>query len=343
MVIDVSVIIPVYNLENYLEECIVSLLAQSLTNCEFIFVNDGSVDSSQKIIESYSAKDARIKLINQENKGVSAARNAGIAIAKGSYLSFVDGDDFIKSDFLEQLHRMALENNADLVISTFLKENKGSFYPTKLPFDLDKQYERSFVEETILPLMIESDFLNTSCSKLYKKSLIIENKIMFPVGVALGEDGWFNLTVFAIAQTIYCTSYSGYFYREVIGSATRNMISKDYFQRALEVYYINYDSVIKGIIPEEKRNLLRSKRLVNQVISLLSIYQNSNNGLSFYTRLKYCKKICKNKIVVQVIKDFWNELIHGKNRFSIFILYCIKNRLFVFVWLALGYSNLKNK
>jgi glycosyltransferase involved in cell wall biosynthesis len=89
----ISIIVPVYNTANYLDECVTSLLQQTYSNCEFIFINDGSTDGSLSILEKYQATDARIIVINQENQGVSVARNQGLSIVKGTYIGFVDSDD----------------------------------------------------------------------------------------------------------------------------------------------------------------------------------------------------------------------------------------------------------
>ena len=100
----VSVIIPVYNADKFLERCVNSLLSQTLASCEFIFVNDGSTDASLSILQQFQQKDPRIRLVNQENKGVSDARNAGLKIANGDYIGFVDADDFIEKDYFEKLY-----------------------------------------------------------------------------------------------------------------------------------------------------------------------------------------------------------------------------------------------
>ena len=104
MNVKVSVIIPVYNCEKYIEECIESLINQTLQECEFIFVNDGSKDKSEEIIKKYADKDERITLINQKNSGVSVARNVGIKKAVGEYIGFVDADDYVDSNYYEKLY-----------------------------------------------------------------------------------------------------------------------------------------------------------------------------------------------------------------------------------------------
>lgn len=113
---DISVIIPVYNVENYLGECLDSILNQSFKNLEVICVNDGSTDNSLKILESHAKNDSRVKIISQENNGPGYARNVGLKYAKGEYVLFVDSDDFISNDSLNDLYNNAVSNNSDLVL-----------------------------------------------------------------------------------------------------------------------------------------------------------------------------------------------------------------------------------
>ena len=126
-VIKVSVVIPVYNAKDYLQDCIKSLLSQTLVDCEFIFVNDGSTDNSLEIIQKYQEEDNRIKLISQENKGIAEARNAGIEIASGEYIGFLDNDDFVKIDFFENLYKNAIENNLDILVSKTILGRDGKY------------------------------------------------------------------------------------------------------------------------------------------------------------------------------------------------------------------------
>lgn len=112
--VKVSVIVPVYNVENYLARCLNSLINQTLHEIEIICINDGSSDNSLNILEEYSNKDARIRVVNQENKGLSKSRNTGIDLATGEYISFVDSDDWVDENFLEVLYNAAKEHDADI-------------------------------------------------------------------------------------------------------------------------------------------------------------------------------------------------------------------------------------
>ena len=112
----VSVIVPVYNVENYLRQCLNSITGQTLKNIEIICVDDSSTDGSKRILEEYAKKDERVKIITQPNKGAGAARNNGLSVAKGKYLSFLDSDDFFEPDMLEHAYNKAEEDCADFVV-----------------------------------------------------------------------------------------------------------------------------------------------------------------------------------------------------------------------------------
>ena len=120
----ISIIVPVYNVESYLERCIESILNQSFKEFELILVNDGSTDSCKDICNEYKTKDKRIKVIHKENGGLSSARNAGLDIARGKYIGFVDSDDFINKDMYKTLFNTIQDNNSDMIICDYYKVNE---------------------------------------------------------------------------------------------------------------------------------------------------------------------------------------------------------------------------
>ena len=120
----VSIIVPVYNVENYLIDCLDSLINQTLKEIEIILINDGSTDNSLKIINLYAQYDSRIKIIDQENKGPSSARNRGLDVSQGEFISFIDSDDWIDNDFIEKLYLSALNNNCDIATATIIRKRR---------------------------------------------------------------------------------------------------------------------------------------------------------------------------------------------------------------------------
>lgn len=338
---EISIIIPVYNAATHLKQCVDSLLLQTFTSCEFIFINDGSSDDSQSILEDFKKTDPRIILINQENQGVSAARNLGIEHAKGKYLSFVDADDTIAPDFIAQLFSIAELHGASIVISGFITEFQGRFTRNNAVFEVDRVFKAKEIKEKIVPFFIEQDLLNTVWNKLYIADFIKEKGIVFPVGVTNGEDGLFNIAAFNNAKSVYFTNYCGYNYREVLTSASRNSLSKDYFKIALEKYNFDYKTSYGIEIPSAQLLKLKSIRLVNEVISLIFIYFTSNQ--KFIKKYNYIKKMISNVAVQQALVLYWDDFFQGKSKFKQYVLYCIKYRLTFLLFLATSYSNYRNK
>lgn len=179
----ISIIVPVYNVEKYLKKCIDSILNQTFQNFEIIFVDDGSTDNSLKILEEYKEKISKIVILHQKNQGAGSARNAGIEVAKGKYLQFLDSDDFFERTMLEELYDHAEKYNADLTVcsSKNIDENNNiisdnnPLFPInieKIPFNIPFSWQ-DYPEE------IFSMFAVIPWNKLYLRDLIIKNNIRF--------------------------------------------------------------------------------------------------------------------------------------------------------------------
>lgn len=341
--IAVSVVVPVYNSAAYLDECIQSLLAQTLPNCEFIFVNDGSKDNSQSIIESHQKNDSRIVLINQENQGVSVARSNGIDIAKGNYIGFVDADDVVERDMFQTLHTIATQNQVEIVVSRVKKEQDGVVVSHPHPFANDVVFDSEYIHNQMIPYMIQKDNLNSACNKIYQLDFINQHQIRFPKGVALGEDGLFNMKALSFAKNIIFTDYTGYFYREVAGSATRNIVEKDYFKQTLAVYQFDFTQFLNGKVNIKNEQQLKGVRLIDKVLAIVAIYLNAKNSGSFSSRYRYVRNMIHNSEVQKNIHQLWTEVTQNKSKFEKFILYCIKSKWMFCIVLATQYSYLRNK
>ena len=182
----VSVIVPVYNVKNYLTRCLESIIRQSYSNLEIICINDGSTDGSELILEAFSKKDNRIKVIYQENKGLSEARNTGIYYANGSYISFVDSDDYLDIDCYK-LCIPLFEKEVDVVnFSTKIELEPGG---VKLKTD-DYYFQVHHKNKVrVSPEILKKENVS-SCNKIYKTSIIKKNNLLFPTGL-LYEDAEF--------------------------------------------------------------------------------------------------------------------------------------------------------
>jgi len=251
--VQVSVIVPVYNSAQYLSECLESVLSQSFKNFEVICINDGSYDNSLEILKQFQNKDSRIKIIDQENQGVSTARNAGLKIAQGKYVGFVDSDDTIEKDFFGKLYDTAERNNADTVYS---KISSIKVFPFK-----HEVLKGGDITKELLPLFLREDGLNSVCSKIFLNRTVQNHQISFPVGIKHGEDAQFNIHFLVHANSISFLEYCGYHYREVDGSATRNIIKHDYLQRIIEVYQTDWSEIIGDVISFKELEKLKKIRI----------------------------------------------------------------------------------
>lgn len=222
--VTISIIIPVYNTDLYLKECIESLLAQSYKDFEAIFIDDGSQDTSFSIINDYSSRDKRIRLYHQNNAGVSAARNLGLRYAIGDYIAFVDSDDTISPDYLDRLYRCAIQYSLDMVFSGIIYTNNNG------------EKSRVVLEGGLLSLLTENDLihffktplLTSPVSKLYKRQIICDNNLQFDTTISFAEDKDFNLQYFQHIQNAYALSFCGYFYRDVENSLSHKKYEYQY-------------------------------------------------------------------------------------------------------------------
>jgi glycosyltransferase involved in cell wall biosynthesis len=339
--VKISVIIPVYNAEAYLTNCVGSLLRQTLAECEFIFVNDGSTDGSREIIESFQKKDSRIKSITQENQGVSVARNNGVASATGEYLGFVDADDFVEKDMFYKLYQFAKENASDIVISNFFAEQGRSKMLVQFDFPVNRRYNKAEIRAFIFPYFIQKDLLNSACNKIFRTELIVKNGISFPEGMALGEDAIFNMRAFNRSESAYYTDYAGYHYREVSGSATRNIFENKYFSKALEAFHFNYSDLMDLDMTNQTLQKLKSIRLANSVLSLIHLYFNAPKiGLS--TRFNAVREMLDNADLKRVIESYFEELSQSASQYKRFLLKSVKNKDIYRIYLATLYSRFRN-
>lgn len=205
----VSVIVPVYNAEKYIAECIESILKQTYKNFELILVDDGSTDSSSTICKAFANQDSRIRYLYKENGGVSTARNIGISMANGTYAAFVDSDDFIKEDMLAVL----MKNEADFSMCGYelfddtTNVISGSFSCPKLNGYIADLANR--MKEYISP-----PFLLGPCFKLFKLEIVKTHSLRFPPELSYGEDAVFVFEYLQHCLTVSVEQYIGYIYRK---------------------------------------------------------------------------------------------------------------------------------
>ncbi len=216
--IEISVIVPIYRIAQYLPKCIDSLINQSFLNFELILVNDGSPDECAKICDAYAQLDSRIKVIHKTNGGLLSARKAGLKVATGKYISFVDGDDWVDKYYLDILYKMMDENSSDLVVTGHFREFDGKI-ETIVP-KLTGVFHEDELKSQLLPNAIyngrfcEHGISTYVWNKLFRRTLL--TKILFdvPNEIIMGEDAAITYAYLTVAKTITISSIPLYYYRQ---------------------------------------------------------------------------------------------------------------------------------
>ena len=287
-----SVIIPVYNTEKYISKCLDSVLAQTYTDLEVICVNDGSKDNSAQIIDEYAKKDKRIKIINQNNQGVSVARNTGIKEAIGDYIVFVDSDDEIKPNMLELIS--GKEDFDILVIGyNIIKNNKAKDY------EKQKKVIDDFILSDFSKNFYFSRFCNIICNKVFKREFLTKNNLYFEQNIHVAEDGMFCIKCGLKTPKLSAINEPIYIYKLREGSASNSSHRLSEFQEGYDIIS-NIDDYISSSIDIKKNiDLFYAKSMIGWYKKLNTKEKAEdikylNNFLSMLKN-KYGKKIRKCK------------------------------------------------
>lgn len=301
----VSIISPVYNIAEFIGDCIESVLNQSFEDFELIIVDDGSSDDSLKICKHYQTLDSRIVIVENKHQGVSAARNSGIDKAKSEYITFIDGDDLIHQNYLEYLLSTIQQFEADIVIADY-KKISPYFRITKNTI-LYEYRAIEFSHAEIFNLLFDEINYMTVWGKLYKRNIIGNQKFK---DFALGEDVEFNSRVFPRAKSFFHVPSELYFYRERHNSA----VSSKFDSKSLDnvrAYFCSYNN-IKDTNPEYLHHAL--VRLYKNILSL------------YYISSPEYKEEIK-ELTGEVYKSTNTDFLHNKeinSRFKHFFIFSFK-------------------
>ena len=290
--IKLSIIVPVYNVAEYLERCLNSLINQTLNEIEIICVNDGSTDNSLCILEKFAGLDKRIKIINQKNKGLSGARNTGIKLVQGEYFGFLDSDDWVDLDYFEKLYKRAKNCDADISLGDFIRKGK---FKHKIRLKLNKEEE--FVGDN--EKFYGSQFYHFPCvwNKIYKTSKF--NDLRFIEGIFF-EDGPYTIQALNRANKVVtcCNTYLYYFVNpnSIVKTLNKKKEQDMYNSSKFILNYIKDNMQIqdKGIYYETFAQKLWRIKLYSTVENLY--YKKYYIHLLFWKILVY--KTQKNKNVI---------------------------------------------
>ncbi len=324
----VSIIIPVYNTENFVGRAIDSVLAQTYENIEIILVNDGSTDTSVEVCERYVQKHNNIKLIYQKNSGVSVARNTGLQAAKGEYIQFLDSDDEIENEMTENFVDLMVEKSYDIVIcgySTIGKVNNVITNETRC-YESKNFLFTAYLDAKLLSL------ISSSWNMIFKKKLLEENNIRFNSIYAIGEDGLFTLDYLTKCKKVYVLNkvlYNYYIYepKERISAVSRFV--PDVYELRCE-YFRRLFSELNHFVDDQQRIRLLQvfhDRLISGLVRLGAYFE------------QYSKKDIENRIASILYDDLVNKsgkvYKRGRKGDSFLIPFLIKFKLKSFLIIAL--------
>ncbi len=277
----VTIIIPVYNVEKYLNKCIESILDQSYKNLEIILVDDGSTDNSGKILDEYAKKDSRIAVIHKKNGGVSSARNVGLDNASGDYICFCDADDYLMNDYVEYLLNMALTNNVDISLTKNMFSN----------FD-NKQVEKDNIEQytgerTAIDILSYNIPIGVYC-KMFRKEFLDKNNIRFMPEIFIGEGFNFNVDSFQRASKVAIGYRKVYYYRRDNETSATTKFSLEKWKNGL-----NAIEIMKKRFTIKSTKLLRAWKFAKwrTNVDVYSLLVTSNSKEKYKEFYKECKKI----------------------------------------------------
>lgn len=326
--IDISIVIPVYNAEKFLKDCIDSILSQTFSNYEIILVDDGSTDSSSSICNEYKNKDSRILYIKKTNSGVSDSRNVGLNNAHGEWILFVDADDFLgTSNYLEKMFVFSLNNKNKMAIYQYvvnLEGNKENYNKCYINENCNKNY---IIANIIRPKDYDGNCIcNAPCvwGKLFNRNTIIENNIYFKKGIKMYEDGLFMLDYFKYIDDIEVIENTKYVYRIHNESAMHKfqensfeekMMIRDYFLNLMKLNSKVINSAIISATFGTYRGLIKNAHL--------DIADKNNKDYKRYIKIN--KDILSNKNISFRYLSKGNKLDLIIYRICPFLLYYISD------------------
>ncbi len=327
----VSIIVPVYNSEKWLSTCIRSLLQQTYSKIEIILVNDGSTDNSDNICLEYFQKNKNIRYIKQNNGGASRARNVGIQTATGTYLTFVDSDDWVSKDYIHDLVHLITKYDADFAIS-------GLTYESTTPKIILPTIEGAISQEqkNYQDIIYENEkttLFYSPCIGIYRTQLVNQHRIRYPEDVSYGEDRIFNWKYVSICKKIALIRKSNYHYRQANDCSLSQRRTREILSNAERLYKENLLFYEKIHLNTQESSQHLSTRLLNAI---------SNELLcSTCVQLKHVYRHVKKIAMAPYIHDIL--LKADKHTCPFFIYYCLKYKAFLFLSILLSVNAKKKK
>lgn len=306
----VSVIIPAYNVENYIEKTLKSLIYQTFKDFEVIIVNDGSTDNTENKINSILRNaDFPWKLLNQQNQGVSVARNNGFSEANGEYVCFLDGDDYYDAFFLEKMYNKAKENDYDMVDCNYIRVSENKKILSK-PLQLNESLSKPLNGKDFLRLTLQKDLQPSIISIIFKKKLLVDNNLIFTKNCTHGEDQEFWIKALFHSRLVVSILETLVFYVQRKNSVTKETTTKEFHYIGAMKRVLKY--LEKSGADDELLLLMKHKKIPQAYFYLLTKFSKSNNP----EHKKILLKVIKNPKVKEILLNYkpksWKEKLKLK-------------------------------
>ena len=332
----VSVVVPVYNVERYLAQCVDSILQQTYTPYEIILVDDGSTDNSGKIADEYAEKYKIIRVIHKENAGLGYARNTGIENARGNWIVFLDSDDYFTPHLLEKLVVAQQEYAADLVVGGYERIDESGNIVGGLKYN-DAVYSGELIKKDLLPRLLgsapdKSDSISMSaCNALFSLNIIKKKHIRFPTErYVISEDLFFDYDYYSSADRIVLISNTEYKYRVTTGSLTKKYRG-DRYQLCKNLYNEMLLRIDNNKFPRSyKIRLMRS--MFNYWRMCLAQEKRSVSGKTYAEQRKSISELCRDDLTKTILKQYPMQRLGKKQKiFLFFVKYDMSRVLQFFV------------
>ena len=337
--IKISIIMPVYKVEDYVGKAIESIQKQTLTDFEFYIVDDGTPDRSGEICDNYAEKDPRLHVIHKENGGAPSARNLAIDLAKGKYLYFMDSDDWVEETMLEDLYNLAEQNQSQLVIAgfyidTYYKPDKyitSHYIPNSKIYSTKEEFRKEAYK------LFDKNMLYPPWNKLFLREYIVQNQLYFPT--TFWDDFPFNLSVIRNIERVAVTSKQYYhFLRARADSETAKYVAKMYEKREEEHGWMLELYKCWNICDEASEEMI-ARRYIDRLIGCIENLTNSNCTLSLCIKRNKVRQMLKSPNTYKCIK-----LANAKSVYSKIMYLPIKwSNVTLCLWEAKFVSVIKSK
>ncbi|MBR5272376.1 MAG: glycosyltransferase [Clostridia bacterium] len=305
----ITVIVPIYKAEKFLLRCVSSIQNQTYKNLEIILVDDGSPDNCWELCQQFARQDSRIKIFHKENAGQGLARNDGLDMATGDYVTFIDSDDWISEDHIENLYSAIVENNADVALGNHTKVFANGETQTKMLSLKEGVYEgQSIVDEILLPLIgadtknSKDILVNSSTSmNLYKMDVIRTNNIRYvSERYAVAEDFYFNVDFYHYSKRVVFTKECGYFYFQNFES-TGEKYNPKRFERTLNYYSVICERVERYGLADRVGHRIGRSFLMKIRVAIRHI---TNSDMPRKEKLCRIEEILTNEVVHSVLLSY---------------------------------------